>query len=87
MEDRAFEGIVSGVTDWGLFVEIVETKCEGLVRMADMNDDFYDYDSKNLKLVGRRKGKTFTFGDKVYVRVKATDLDKRTIDLEFVQGV
>ncbi|MFQ3576618.1 MAG: ribonuclease R [Cytophagales bacterium] len=87
MEDRAFEGIVSGVTDWGLFVEIVETKCEGLVRMADMNDDFYDFDPKNLKLIGRRKGKTFTFGDRVYVRVKATDLDKRTIDLEFVKDV
>jgi ribonuclease R len=84
MEKRPFTGVVSGVTEWGAFVEITETKCEGMVRMSDMKDDYYELDSKNYRLLGRASGKEICLGDTVIVIVKATDLDKRTIDLEFV---
>lgn len=84
VEDRVFDGIISGVTEWGIFVEIVETKCEGMVRMVDMKDDYYEFDEKNYRVFGRRNKKMYTLGDKVYVTVKSTDIDRRTIDLEFV---
>lgn len=80
-EKKAFEGLISGVTEWGIYVEIIETKCEGMIRLSDMSDDFYEFDEKNYRLVGRRKRKVFTLGDKVNVRVKKTDIDKRLIDL------
>lgn len=82
-EKKPYEGLISGVTEWGIYVEIVETKCEGMIRLADMTDDFYEFDEKNYRLVGRRKRKVFTLGDKVNVRVKKTDIDKRLIDLVF----
>ncbi|MTI31383.1 ribonuclease R [Xanthovirga aplysinae] len=82
-EDKDYEGLVTGVTDWGIFVEMIETKCEGMVRMVDMTDDYYEFDEKNYCVVGRSNKKMITLGDKVKVRVKATDIDRRTIDLEF----
>jgi len=80
-----FEGVVSGVTEWGVYVEIVETKCEGMVRVSQMLDDYYEYDEQNYRLIGKRNKKIITLGDNVRVRVIATDIDKRTIDLEFVK--
>jgi ribonuclease R len=82
-EKKIFEGLISGVTEWGIYVEIVETKCEGMIRLSDMTDDFYEFDEKNYRLVGRRKRKVYTLGDKVNVLVKKTDIDKRLIDLVF----
>ncbi len=82
--DKVFDGIVSGVTEWGVFVEMTETRCEGLVRMSEMTDDYYEFDPNNYRVVGRRYKKVITLGSEVKVRVKATDLDKRTIDLAFV---
>jgi len=82
-EKKAFEGLISGVTEWGIYVEIIETKCEGMIRMSDMTDDFYEFDEKNYRLVGRRKKKVYTLGDKINVLVKKTDIDKRLIDLVF----
>lgn len=84
VEKKNFPGIVSGVTEWGVFVEITETKCEGMVRISDMNDDFYEFDEQNYRIVGRRNKRMISLGDKVTVRVKATDIDRRTIDLIFV---
>jgi ribonuclease R len=81
MVGQAFEGIVSGVTEWGIFVEIIETKCEGLVRFQDIKTDYYDLDAANYRCVGRKYGHVITFGDKVKVSVKGADLDKRTVDL------
>lgn len=81
--DKVFTGIISGVTEWGIFVEIVETKCEGMVRLADLQDDYYEFDEKNYRVIGRSNKRIFTLGDQVYVRVKGTDIDRRTIDLEF----
>lgn len=85
VEDKVFDGLVSGVTEWGIFVEIIETKCEGMVRMADMDDDFYEFDEKNYRVIGKRNKKMITLGDAVKVKVKQTDIDRRTIDLLFVK--
>jgi ribonuclease R len=87
MENKPFVGIVSGITEWGVFVEMTETRCEGMVRIADMNDDYYEYDQKNYCLVGKRNKKVITLGDKVTVVVTKTDINRRTIDLEFVDEV
>jgi ribonuclease R len=85
-EDKDYEGIVTGVTEWGVYVEITETKCEGMVKVSEMNDDYYDFDEKNMRLIGSRNKKMITLGDKVMVKVVATDIDRRTIDLEFADN-
>ncbi|WKV10828.1 ribonuclease R [Marivirga harenae] len=85
VEDKAFDGLVTGVTEWGIFVEIIETKCEGMVRLVDMTDDYYEFDEKNYRIIGQNNKRMITLGDPVTVRVKATDIDKRTIDLEFCE--
>jgi ribonuclease R len=82
-EDKDYPGIVTGVTEWGVFVEITETKCEGMIRVQDMDDDYYEFDEKNMRLIGSKSKKMITLGEKVSVRVVATDIDRRTIDLEF----
>lgn len=82
-EDKMYEGIITGVTDFGIFVEIVETKCEGMVRLADMKDDYYEYDERNYRVIGRRRNKIYRLGDKTRVHIKKTDIDRRTIDLTF----
>ncbi|MEP1096729.1 MAG: ribonuclease R [Cyclobacteriaceae bacterium] len=84
MLGQEFEGIVSGVTEWGIFVEIIETKCEGMIRLADLTDDMYDFDEKTYRIIGRRNKKIITLGDQVKVLVAKTDIDRRTIDLEMV---
>ncbi|TAF66662.1 MAG: ribonuclease R [Cytophagales bacterium] len=81
LNNTAYEGVITGVTEWGFYVEINETKCEGLVRVVDLTDDYYDLDTENYRLVGRRKGRIFGFGDTVKVSIKETNLEKRTIDL------
>jgi ribonuclease R len=79
--DKVYEGIITGVQEFGIFVEIVETKCEGMTRMSDLKDDFYEFDEKNYRAIGRRRKKIYRLGDKVQVRVKKTDVDRRLIDL------
>ena len=89
LEDKigeAFEGVISGVTEWGIFVEIIENKCEGRVSMRDMKDDQYVFDEDNYRIVGRRTGRIYTLGDKVVIKVKRADLVKKQLDFEFVSG-
>ena len=81
--DKLYAGIITGVTDFGIFVEIIETKCEGMVRLADMKDDFYEFEEKNYRVIGRRRKKIYRLGDEVEVRVKKADIDRRTMDLSF----
>ncbi|MDH5476554.1 MAG: ribonuclease R, partial [Cyclobacteriaceae bacterium] len=83
-EDKPYDGVITGVTEWGIFVEITETKCEGMVRMVELKDDYYEFDEENYRVIGKRNKKIYTLGDKVIVRVTKTDIDRRTIDLEFV---
>jgi ribonuclease R len=77
---ETFSGIISGITEWGLYVEEVETKCEGLVRVRDLQDDFYMFNEKKLELVGTKKKKKYLLGDKVKMKVKGVDLERKTID-------
>ncbi|MEQ8924696.1 MAG: ribonuclease R [Fulvivirga sp.] len=84
VEEKVFDGLISGVTEWGIFIEIVATKCEGMVRMVDLKDDYYEFDEKNYRVIGRKNKKMYSLGDKVTVAIKNTDIDRRTIDLEFV---
>ncbi|GAB4125827.1 MAG: ribonuclease R [Raineya sp.] len=80
-DGRAWEGIVTGVTDFGIYVEIIDTKCEGMIRMSDLTDDFYILDAENYRVIGKNTKKIIAFGDKVKVRVLNVDLLKRTLDL------
>lgn len=82
-EKKDYQGLISGVTEWGIYVEIIETKCEGMIRMADMTDDFYEFDEKNYRIIGKKTGKIFRLGDRINVRIKKTDIDRRLIDLVF----
>ncbi|MBC7694831.1 MAG: ribonuclease R [Burkholderiales bacterium] len=84
---QEFEGVISGVTEWGIFVEIIENKCEGRVSMRDMKDDQYSFDEDNYRVVGRKTGRVFTLGDKVKIIVKRADLVKKQLDFEFVSGI
>jgi ribonuclease R len=80
-----YAGIISGVTEWGMYVEIIENKCEGMIRLRDITDDFYVLDEKNYCIVGQRKHKKYQLGDEVQVKVKKVDLSKRQIDFSLVQ--
>ncbi len=80
-----FTGIISGVTEWGMYVEIIENKCEGMIRLRDITDDFYVLDEKNFCIIGQRKKKKYQLGDEVQVRVKKVDLSKRQIDFSLIQ--
>ncbi|MEO5646554.1 MAG: ribonuclease R [Candidatus Paceibacterota bacterium] len=75
-----FDGIVTGVSKNGLFVEEKETRCEGMVRLRDIGNDYYEYDDKNLTIVGKSTKKEFRIGDRVRLKVLSTDLNKRLID-------
>jgi len=77
---NSYLGIISGVTEWGMYVEIEENKCEGMVRLRDITDDFYALDEKNYAIIGQRKKKRYQLGDEVKVRVKTVNLAKRQID-------
>ncbi len=77
-------GIVSGVTEWGMYVEIEENKCEGMVRLRDITDDFYALDEKNYAIIGKRKKKRYQLGDEVQIKVKKVDLAKRQIDFTLI---
>ena len=79
-----FDGIISGVTEWGFFVEITENKCEGLVRLRDIGTDFFELDEENYRIIGHRTGKVFALGDEIQVTIKSTDLSKKQIDFSLV---
>jgi len=82
---KLFTGIISGVTEWGMYVELLENKCEGMIRLKDIADDFYVLDEKNYCIVGQRKKKKYQLGDEVKVKVKKVDLSKRQIDFTLIQ--
>lgn len=77
---QKFEGIISGITEWGIYVEEIGTKCEGLIRVRDLEDDYYIFNEKKLELVGQKKKKKYRLGDKIKIKVKSVDLEKKTID-------
>ncbi len=81
---QTYEGMISGVTEWGLYVELNDNKCEGLVPVRDLADDYYDFDEKNYCLVGRRRGNRYRLGDTVKVRVARINLDKKQLDFVLI---
>jgi len=84
-KNQEFLGVVSGVTEFGIYVEIIENKCEGMIRARDMKDDYYVFDEKAYALIGEISKHRYTLGDEVMIRVKNTDLVKRYLDFELVK--
>lgn len=88
LEDKIgeeFDAVISGVTEWGIYVEIIENKCEGMVRMKDIRDDFYYFDEDNYRIIGKRTGNTYTLGDKVRIAVKKADLIRKQLDFILIE--
>ncbi len=81
---QEFEALVSGVSKWGIFAEISGTKCEGMIRLRDLDDDFYFLDEENYQIIGQRYGNRFKLGDKVKIRVKRIDLSRKQMDYDLV---
>ena len=79
-QDQIFEGVVSGVTEWGIYVEIIENKCEGMVRIRDIKDDYYIFDESQYAIVGQSTKNMIQLGEQVTVKVKHTDLERKHLD-------
>ena len=77
---KTFEGVISGVTEWGIYVEIIENQCEGMIHIRELADDFYEYDEVNYCIKGRHTGKEYMLGDRVNVEVVKADLQKKQLD-------
>jgi ribonuclease R len=77
---QKFEGVISGVTEWGVYVEIIENQCEGMIHIRELGDDFYEYDEENYCIKGRSSGKIYTLGDRVQIEVVKADLQKKQLD-------
>ena len=81
---QVFDGVISGVTEWGLYVEITSNKCEGMVALRDMDDDFYTYDEKNYCIIGRQTRRKYQLGDEVQIMVQRANLEKKQLDFVLV---
>ena len=86
-KDQEFLGVISGVTEWGIYVEIIENKCEGMCRIRDIKDDYYTFDEKQYALTGATSGKLLQLGDEIYVKVKNADLVKKQLDFNFLRRI
>lgn len=83
-KDETFLGVISGVTEWGIYVEIIDNKCEGMIRLREIKGDHYDFDPEQFAIVGRNTKHVITLGDEVYVKVKEADLVKKHLDFTLV---
>ena len=83
-QDQNFLGVISGVTDWGIYVEIVSNKCEGMVRLQDIKGDHYTFHKDEYAAIGDRTKTNYQLGDEVYVRVKNADLVRKQLDFEML---
>ncbi len=81
---QTFQGVVTGITEWGMYVEEKETKCEGMIKLRDLGDDYFIFDEKNMTLVGKKTKKTFRVGDKFQIRVANANLERKIIDYMLV---
>jgi ribonuclease R len=81
---KIFDGVISGVTEWGLYVEVIENQCEGMIHIRELADDFFEYDEENYCIKGRSTGKVYTLGDRVKIEVVKADLQKKQLDYKLV---
>ena len=82
---EVFDGVISGVTEWGIYVEITANKCEGMIPIRDLDDDYYAFDEKNYCLVGRRHHRRYQLGDELRVKIAKTNLDKKQLDFALAE--
>ncbi len=82
---QEFDGVISGITEFGIYVEINENKCEGMVPLRDLDDDYYDFDERNYQLLGRRRHRRYTLGDPIRIRVARANLDKKQLDFAIAE--
>ena len=86
-KDQEFKGVISGVTEWGIYVEIIENKCEGMCRIREIKDDYYIYDEKQYALVGQSTKNIYQLGDHVLIKVKHTDLERKHLDFTLIEKI
>ena len=84
-QDTEFKGVISGVTEWGIYVEIIENKCEGMVRIRDIKSDYYIFDESLYAIVGQSTKNVIQLGDEVVVKVKNTDLERKHLDFYLIE--
>lgn len=83
---KVFDGLISGISKWGIYVELKDSKCEGLIKYADINDDFYYLDEENFRVIGREFGNVYQLGDEVKIQVKSVNLIKKQLDFSMVSS-
>jgi ribonuclease R len=81
-----FDGVIAGVTEWGLYIELNENRCEGMVPMRDLRDDFYEYDEKTYSLIGIRNKHKYCLGDPVKIKVMRANLEKKQLDFILIEN-
>lgn len=84
--DEVFEGVITGVTEWGIYVEISSNKCEGMVRIRDIKSDFYSFDEQQFAIVGQATKQIYQLGDDVKVQVKNADLERKHLDFNLIEN-
>lgn len=82
---KIYDGVISGLTEWGMYVEINENKCEGMVPLRDLEDDFYVFDEKNYCIRGRKKNRIYSMGDDVTIKVLSANLEKKQLDFALME--
>ena len=82
---QIFDGVISGVTEWGIYVELNANKCEGMIPIRDLDDDFYEFDEKSYSLIGRRKKHRYRLGDDITIRVARANLERKQLDFALIQ--
>lgn len=83
---QVFEGVISGVTEWGIYVEIIENQCEGMIAIRELDDDFYEYDEENYLIRGRSTGKEYMLGDRINILMVKADLQKKQLDFRIAES-
>lgn len=84
---QTYDGVISGVTEWGLYVELNENKCEGMIPIRDLDDDYYEFDEKNYCLHGRRKNRIYSLGDTLTIKVARANLEKKQLDFTLADPI
>ncbi len=82
---KTFDGIITGVTEWGIYAEDSETKAEGMIKLSSLGDDFYKLDKKTYSIVGEKTKKVYSLGQKVKIKLVSADLDRRQMDYEIMK--